>query len=72
MRSTARTLLLALAAILLVSLYAGAKDNSAADMKPFMCSRGKLLFSDDFSEGPVSKNSRVVKGQWEIADGALR
>jgi hypothetical protein len=53
-------------------LYAGAKDNSAADMKPFMCSRGKLLFSDDFSEGPVSKNSRVVKGQWEIADGALR
>jgi hypothetical protein len=72
MRPTPKTVLLALAPILLVSLYAGAKDNSAADMKPLMCNRGKLLFSDDFSEGPVSKNWRVVKGQWEIADGALK
>jgi hypothetical protein len=30
------------------------------------------LFSDDFSEGPVSKNWRVAKGQWEITDGTLK
>jgi hypothetical protein len=72
MRLTPKAVLLALAPILLVSLFAGAKDNSAADMKPLMCKRGKLLFSDDFSEGPVSKNWRVAKGQWDIADGALK
>jgi hypothetical protein len=72
MRLTPKAVLLALAPILLVGLFAGAKDNSTADMKPLMCKRGKLLFSDDFSEAPVSKNWRVVKGQWEIADGTLK
>jgi hypothetical protein len=36
-----------LAPIPLVSLYAGAKDNSAADQQPLMSNRAKLLFSDD-------------------------
>jgi hypothetical protein len=69
---TSKAALLALAPILTISLLAGAKDNAAADMKPLMCKRGKLLFSDDFSEGPVAKNWKVAKGQWEIADGALK
>ena len=66
MRLTPKTALLALAPVLLVSLFA------RADMKPLMCKRGALLFSDDFSEGPVGKNWRVAKGQWEIAGGALK
>jgi hypothetical protein len=72
MRLTPKAVLLALAPILLVNLFAGAKDNSAAEMKPLMCKRGALLFSDDFSEGPVAKNWRAVKGQWDIAGGALK
>jgi hypothetical protein len=72
MRLSLKAVLPALAPILLVSLLAGAKDNSTADMKPLLCKRGKLLFSDDFSDGPVSKNWRVAKGQWEIADGTLK
>lgn len=65
MRLTSKAALLALAPILTISLLAG-------DMKPLMATRGKLLFSDDFSEGPVAKNWKVAKGQWEIADGALK
>jgi hypothetical protein len=37
-----------------------------------MSKRGSLLFSDDFSSGPVSKNWRVIHGQWDIVDGMLK
>lgn len=65
MRLTSKAALLAFAPILTISLLAG-------DLTPLMTSRGKLLFSDDFSEGPVAKNWKVAKGQWEIVDGALK
>jgi len=42
------------------------------DMETHMCERGELLFSDDFSGDEISESWRVLKGDWKIADGALR
>lgn len=44
----------------------------AEDLKPVMCERGKLLLSEDFATGPLGADWRVLKGKWEIADGALK
>jgi 3-keto-disaccharide hydrolase len=56
----------------MLSLFAAAKDSPTPEMKPLMTMRGKLLFSDDFSSGPVARNWKAGKGQWDIVDGALK
>lgn len=45
--------------------------DSASEPKTLLAERGKLLLSDDFKEAP-GKEWRSAKGQWELADGALR
>jgi len=42
------------------------------DMKTFMCKRGRLLFADDFSNGTLSDEWKILKGKWDIVGGALR
>jgi hypothetical protein len=65
---------LALAALLLASsLYAQeTKQEPRKDLAANLCVRGKLLFSDDFSAAELSKEWKIAKGKWEIADGALK
>ena len=41
------------------------------ELPTLMTQRGKLLFSEDFSQ-PLSKDWVAGKGKWEIVDGAVR
>ena len=40
--------------------------------KTLLGERGKLLLSDDLTAAPDGKTWRAAKGQWDVADGALR
>ncbi len=59
------------AALLSGIAFAAQAADPAADIKPRMTERGKLLFSDDLDK-PFSKEWTVAKGKWEIVDGAMR
>jgi hypothetical protein len=43
----------------------------AADLKPVMTERGKLLLSDDLDKA-FGKEWKTAKGKWEAVDGAIR
>jgi hypothetical protein len=59
------SILIALSAIL------SAADGPISEMKPLLATRGKLLFSDDFTGASVGKEWQARKGRYEVADGAL-
>jgi hypothetical protein len=62
-------------AALLLALPAFAQDakpEPRKDLAANLCIRGKLIFSDDFSAPELSKEWKVAKGKWEIADGTLK
>jgi hypothetical protein len=63
-----------LAALLLASSVPAqeAKQEPRKDLVANLCVRGKLLFSDDFSAAELSKEWKVAKGKWEVADGTLK
>jgi hypothetical protein len=45
-------------------------SENASEPKTSMTTRGKLLFSDDFTE-PLDSRWRANVGQWEVKDGVL-
>lgn len=47
-------------------------QDAPKDLAANLCVRGKLVFSDDFSKPELSKEWKVAKGKWELADGALK
>src|SRR5436190_9328358 len=49
----------------------GSAADAGTEPKTLMTERGKLLFSDDFSQAP-GKEWKSAKGKWEVVDGALR
>lgn len=53
-------------------LLALALQHPRPDLTTRLSMRGKLLFSDDFSSGPLGAEWKPLKGAWEIADGVLR
>lgn len=53
-------------------LLALALQDPRPDLTARLSTRGKLLFSDDFSSGALGAEWKPLKGTWEVADGALR
>lgn len=47
------------------------KQKPPKDMPTILCERGKLLFSDDFTDKDMSKNWKIACGHWVIVDGTL-
>lgn len=58
-----------LAAILAATFPA---QDGKKDLETQLCVRGKPLLSEDFSAAELSKDWKVAKGKWTVADGALR
>jgi hypothetical protein len=56
---------------LLILLISGF-TTAAGEQPGLLTTRGKLLFSDDFSAAKVADIWTTAKGKWEIVDGALR
>jgi hypothetical protein len=59
-------------ATLLAVLLAVPVQDEKKDLQANLSVRGKLLFSDDFQSGPLSKEWKVAKGKWEVVDGAMK
>jgi 3-keto-disaccharide hydrolase len=57
--------------LLALAGYTSRAAEPAADPKPRMTERGKLLFSDDLNK-PFAKEWKAAKGKWEVVDGAMR
>ena len=57
-----------LASLLCVSALRAAETSEA---KTLLAERGALIFADDFSQ-PPAKPWNVAKGEWKVADGAVR
>lgn len=53
-------------------LLALALQDPRPDLAARLSTRGKLLFSDDFSSGALGAEWKPLKGAWDIADGVLR
>ena len=51
--------------------FASQAADPAADLKPRMTERGKMLLSDDLNK-PFGNEWKVAKGKWEITDGSMR
>lgn len=66
MTSTYNRLLAAGATLLLATV------SIAATSEPALSDRGKLLFSDDFNGSSLASPWNGAKGQWEVANGALK
>lgn len=60
-----------LSTLLVAVAVADQPEQANANLPTLMCERGKLIFSDDFSEGP-SDAWRVPKGKWEAKAGATQ
>jgi len=68
-----KVLPLAVLALLTAPVLAGeTRQDPPKDLATNLTVRGKLLCSEDFSAAELSKDWKVAKGKWEIADGALQ
>ncbi|MFK7768080.1 MAG: EF-hand domain-containing protein [Mariniblastus sp.] len=50
----------------------GSATGGSATTHALMCTKGKLIFEDDFSTAELDKRWSPAKGEWKIESGALR